>query len=155
MLVSCCGVCYDFRIHTMFNSCLPLVVGRRARVYCGVCGYLRILMSIMLSYNMFLSSELRVVMSATISPHTNDLVWFVFFANRLLMCYLCFFYSCQTRIAYISNKGIVIVIWYFSAKHAAVCSRNKNWLIRGQSQNNLPAVSDMSVLWLFRSGELY
>ena len=53
ILVSCCGLCYDFCIHTMFNSCLPLVVGRRARAYCGVCGCLRILMSNMLSYNMF------------------------------------------------------------------------------------------------------
>ena len=110
MFVSCCGVCYDFRIHTMFNSCLPLVVGRRARAYCGVCGYLRILISIMLSYNMVLSSELRGEMSATISPPTNDLVWFVVFANCLLMCYLCLFYLCQTRITYISNKGIAIVI---------------------------------------------
>lgn len=151
ILVSCCGLCYDFCIHTMFNSCLPLVVGRRARAYCGVCGCLRILMSNMLSYNMFLSSELRVVMSTTISPHTNDLVWFVFFANWLLICYLCLFDLYQTRIDYISYKGILIGIWYFSAKHTAVCSKNTNWLIRGQSQNNLPAVSDMSVLWLFRS----
>jgi hypothetical protein len=30
--VTCCDVCYDFRINTMFGSSLPPVVCRRARV---------------------------------------------------------------------------------------------------------------------------
>jgi hypothetical protein len=54
MLVSCWGVCYDFRVNTMFNSFLPLVVGRM--------GCLGILMSNILSYHMFLWFEC-VVMS--------------------------------------------------------------------------------------------
>ena len=58
-------ILYDFRIKTIFGSCLHLLfVGGRMLYHCSVC--LRIVMSNILSYHMSIGSELRVVMSDTI-----------------------------------------------------------------------------------------